>query len=240
MRQMLTLILLALGSITYGQTITGKVRDSLTLRLIVGAEVRTQYGKTKTDLQGEFSVNAGSEGDTLRLERYGYKTLVVPIDDDLSFEVLYLHMHPRAISIEEVVVTGSGANDSANQIDLNLGIPPPPKYQKYFTDPSQRMTSGKASGSTSQLLTVDLLSVGRWLFGKKNKNTKSLEDIEEEMNRTDQIVSKQLISELTTLQGDSLQLFQNIYRLDSEKVFKMSDYEIHQYIKEKAKEFRGL
>ena len=71
----------------------------------------------------------------------------------------------------------------------------------------------------------------------KDRETKSLEEIEAEMNRTDQIVSKQLISELTTLRGDSLQIFQNIYRLDREKASKMSAYDIQRYIKQKAKEF---
>ncbi|MGO1816729.1 MAG: hypothetical protein ACTHZ1_07370 [Sphingobacterium sp.] len=232
MKEMLTLILLALGSMAYAQTITGKVRDSLTRRLVVGADVRTESGQTKTDLQGEFSIEFRSEGDTLRLIKNGYKALLVPVDEDLPPEVLHLDMYPQAIEIEEVVVT-----DSTNQIDFKLELERPPKYQQYFGDPSKRLGSSKASGSTSQLLTIDLLSIGRWLFMKKDRETKSLEEIEAEMNRTDQIVSKQLISELTTLRGDSLQIFQNIYRLDREKASKMSAYDIQRYIKQKAKEF---
>lgn len=230
-------MLLIFSNLTSGQAIHGKVRDSLTHRLIVGAVVEFTQGKWVTDNQGEFTVSVPEGIDTLKLTHRNYRTLQVDISEHAVDYTLYLYMHPKAIQIEEVVVTDSSPINQAGNLEFKLGLLPPPKHQQYFVTPSQR-TSYRQGASTSRLITIDLLTIGRWLFKKERNREKNLEDTAIEWDQADALVTKTFIGEITGLEGDSLQIFQNIYRLSPKQIHSMGEYDIRRYIQEKAKEFR--
>src|SRR5690606_35689579 len=93
--------------------------------------------------------------------------------------------------------------------------------------------------STSSLVSVNLLSVIS-LIGKnkdpKSKLKKKLLKLENE-NYIDHIFSKEKVRSITSLQGDSLQIFIEKYRPSTGMVSQMTDYELLLYIKRSYKDF---
>lgn len=90
------------------QEVRGTVRDAHTLEPIVGATIRVagQQTATSTDENGSFSIPA-SINDVITVEFIGYetnKTTVVSLATQLIIE-----LRPDNSSLEEVVVTGYGA-----------------------------------------------------------------------------------------------------------------------------------
>jgi len=94
--------------------------------------------------------------------------------------------------------------------------------------------------STSSIIGINLLNLPG-LLGKKNNPTDKLKQTlikEEKTQYVNRIFSKQLIAEVTGLEGDSLQLFQDKYRPGYDTAKQITTYELIRYIKSCLKEFR--
>ncbi|WP_285056615.1 hypothetical protein [Pedobacter ginsengisoli] len=95
--------------------------------------------------------------------------------------------------------------------------------------------------STSSLVGINLLSLPGLLGKKKNPVERLKRNLlkEEETAFVDRVFSKSLISSVTHLQGDSLQLFQTRYRPGFATAKQTTAYDMMLYIKKCLKDFKG-
>ncbi|MDB5142376.1 MAG: hypothetical protein JWQ66_1089, partial [Mucilaginibacter sp.] len=96
-----------------------------------------------------------------------------------------------------------------------------------------------STNNATTLVSVNLLSV----FDLLNKNNAPVSKLqktlirEEQYNYVSQVFSKQKVTEITHLKGDSLQTFMDKYRPSAADTRSMSDYDVMMYIKKCYAEF---
>jgi len=94
------------------QTITGQVTDAQTGTSIPGVNVvvpNTSVG-TATNADGQYSIDAPDEADSLEFSAVGYQPRTVPIDGRTTIDA---QLTPDVQALEEVVVVGYGTQDQA-------------------------------------------------------------------------------------------------------------------------------
>lgn len=115
------------GSIMYGQTITGTVSDADGVLPGVSINVKGTSTGSQTDFDGNYTISA-SEGDVLVFSYLGYKTEERTVG---SNAVINVTLSQDATSLDEVVVIGygsttvkdaTGAITSVKAEDFNKGI----------------------------------------------------------------------------------------------------------------------
>lgn len=97
-----------------------------------------------------------------------------------------------------------------------------------------------ATNSTASIVSVNLLSLVSLLSKKSNDPTSKLQQTllkDEETAYVDRMFSKQKITTLTSLKGDSLLDFMDDYRPTIKQAKEMTDYEMMLYIKKSYAEF---
>jgi hypothetical protein len=110
-------------------------------------------------------------------------------------------------------------------------------FTKKSPEPSKQYSAFQ--NSTSSILGISLLPLVGLLTKNKSPNSKLQKKLlmEEETRFLDNRFSKEKVRALTSMKGDSLESFIDIYRPGREVLLKMTDYEMLLYIKKRHKEF---
>jgi len=229
--------------ITYGQNISGKIRDSKSFKPLLKVKIQSGRNITYSNFQAEFNISI-EESDSIVFSLPSYHTVVIKIDSLEGRESIFVEMTESSIPIEEVIVTGKKEKKDTFKFKMNLGIPKTPKYRQVILDRSSVSNSPmlKSSGSTSSLITVDLLSLSRMIFKRKPKVAKD-KTLEEDMYTIQYIdirFKTELIEELTGLSGDEVLIFQNTYRPSMIEFRYMTEIDIRNHIKKSFEEYKKI
>ena len=110
MQRSLLLLALALpgtAAIAAAQGVSGRVVERGSGTPVVSAEVSLAGDTTLTDGEGRFSLGAAGPGGTLRVRRIGYAPATIELAASAGATPLTVELTPRALPLDEVVVTAS-------------------------------------------------------------------------------------------------------------------------------------
>ena len=217
------------------QQISGQLIDADSRAPIIYATVSSSIEKTRTDIAGHFTVKI-ARNDTIKIDAAGYNQYMVPVKDLQSTRSMTIVMQKTLQMLKEVMVYSNRnrVRDSINNRQQYAGIfnYKPDKIKDAFTTPPANVPFA--------FVTIDL---GKLIDALNKKNDPAYKRqqllIRDEQN--DYIrsrYSKQLITRVTGLKGDSLQLFTDRYYPVFTLLKKMSDYDLVIYLKQKLKAFR--
>ena len=123
-------ILLSVSSYAQQIVVSGVVKDSKLGDPIIGASVleKGTTNGTVTDFDGNFTFNASSSEGVIEISYVGYKTQVIQMNGQTSFNVV---LEEDMEALDEVVVVGyatgskrtiSGAVERLKKEDMNQGV----------------------------------------------------------------------------------------------------------------------
>ncbi|HZH87396.1 MAG TPA: TonB-dependent receptor [Brumimicrobium sp.] len=120
MKQIL-LFLFLISSLVYGQEIKGKITDE-TKNTLIGVLIESNNGeKTRSDLDGNFTIKVLQFPATLTFNLFDYKTTTVILDAYTS-EALNIVMNSITQQIEGIVVSASRREQNIKDIPVSLEI----------------------------------------------------------------------------------------------------------------------
>lgn len=230
----------------FAQRITGIVVDKNTMLPIAHATVSISSQTTFTSATGQFTLTAIHNGDQVKVSCIGYK----PYNSAfyaLGQDTIRIYLEQSAISLKNVTIKAK-RNANADSLRLRKEFASVFNYKgtsfkdafitrnPYAYVPNDYITS---TNNTTTLISVNLLSVIDLLNKNKVPVSKLQKTLirEEQYNYVDQVFSKQKVTEITKLKGDSLQTFMEKYRLSIADARSMTDYEVMIYIKKCYAEF---
>ena len=221
------------------QNLTGTVFDKATGRPIAYASVSSSRLIISASADGKFNINV-FPGDSIKISSIGYQTYKLAIGTTIPV-LLTIYLQQSSILLQSVVVK-SKHDPKIDSIRLRKQFADVFEYRNpTFYDMFVKIDPYKyvpynyidAPNSTADLVSINVLSVIDLLSKNKNPTSKLqrtlLED--EETTYVDRRFSKEKITGLTNLSGDSLVDFMADYRPDIKQVKKMSDYDMILYIK---------
>lgn len=245
MRLIILIFIVFLSNQLFAQRITGLVLDEKTKKPIINARVGTSSYGTFTTSTGGFSLDNVSFGETVTVNLMGYESYSFRYNNTSKSDTVLILLKISPIALKEVIVKLSGnyIRDSLSRRKEYASIfaYKAPTFKEIFipSSPNTPTHYSPFQNSTSSLVSIDLLSVIS-LF-TKNKTATSKMKIkllkEEEYQYVDHVFSKKKVQSITTLKGDSLQNFMNVYRPSIEEVKQMTSYQLLLYIKKSYDEF---
>lgn len=228
------------------QTITGQIRDLASKKPLLGVKVESAENNTVTDTQGKFSIQVYGRDDSLTFSLIGYKTQRLIYKNGIYRSNIQIALEDIVTEIEEIVIERKVAGSDQPKVKpIFIEQKKKSKLRQIFGDRVDLSGAPRpgflANGSTAQLFSINVLSVIS-MFKKDKEPKKSkeeqLEELERDIQNADFVFSKKLITEITGLTGDRLQIFQNIYRRPYSALIEMSEYELRVYIEKSFKEFQ--
>jgi hypothetical protein len=162
-----------------------------------------------------------------------------------EFDTLRLFPKLNSFSLQEVNIYGA-RNYKLDSIKRRkeyaaIFAQKPLTLMDVFTKKSPEPTRQYAAfqSSTSSIVGISLLPLVGLLTKNRSATSKLQKKLlkEEETSYLDNRFSKQKITALTSMKGDSLESFINVYRPGREVLMNMTDYEMLVYIKKSHKEF---
>ena len=232
---LLTLFMLVAG-ICYGQQIKGRVTDKATRLPVNGAMVRTGKNVTFTDMLGDFSI-AASMNDSLKITSFTYKPFRQLVTN--TIETLHIELEPAKIVLNEVTIRSSRERDFKRDSAANREF-----YAKQFNYKGPKVINAfvpaaSASNNTSQLLTVDVVTLVRALTKKSTRAYKFNKVLlrDEKADYVNQKFSRGLVTRVTGLKGDTLSAFVAQYRPTYAFAHNATGYDMELYIKECYRKF---
>lgn len=236
MKYLLLFIFVMVAGFCYGQQIKGKVLDKDTKLPVNGAIVRVGSKITFTNILGDFSLTASST-DSLKITCFTYKPFRILVTN--TMETLHIQLEPVKIVLNEVTIRSNRERDFKRDSAANRQF-----YAKQFNYKGPKVVdafvpAASVSNNTSQLLTVDVITLVRALTKKSTRaykfNKLLLHD--EKTDYVNQKFSHGLVAKVTGLKGDTLSAFVVQYRPTYAFAHKSSDYEMELYIKDCYKKF---
>jgi len=220
---------------TQAQVITGRVLSDTTNKPISATIVTRSGHQTSSNANGEFSIPVSGIGDTIKIFAISYKIYLFPVRD-LEHNHIIIRLKPISIMLRDVVIRAE-RNHKKDSISLRKDYAQvfnykPPKVTDAFT--------GNPSNVPFAFVSIDLIT----LFNAINKKNDPTYKLKKELLRDEQgdyiatRFNKGLVNSITGLKGDSLNTFMDKYYPTADWVQKTSDYDMIQYIKVKAVEFR--
>jgi hypothetical protein len=240
---LLLLLLLPLG--IFAQNITGNVVDKNTGKPIAFATVSSSKYIVSTSADGKFSLNV-FPGDSIKISCIGYQKYSIGIGVAIPV-LLTIYLQQTSILLQNVLVRLK-RNPKIDSIRLRKQFAEvfnyqQPKFKDLFitVDPYKYVPYNyiDAPNSTADIVSINLLSVIGYLERNKDHTSKLQRVLvkDEETEYVDRRFSKQKISTLTNLEGDSLIDFMADYRPEIKQVKKMSDYDLILYIRASYADF---
>src|ERR1700743_1466137 len=230
----------------FAQQLSGIVLDKNTLLPIAHTTVSTPSQIVLTSIKGQFTLTSLHKNDTVRITCVGYKPHYLVFEKPVS-DTIRIYLEPNVTALKSVVIIGKH-DPKADSIRLRKEFAPVFNYKgttikdAFITrDPyvykwDDFITS---NNNATTLLSVNLLSVLD-LLNRNNTPVSKLQKTllkEEEYDYVDRKFSKQKVTEITHLKGDSLQTFMDRYRPSVAEENTMTDYEVMIYIKKCYTEF---
>ncbi len=230
----------------FAQHLTGTVIDKSDELPVVFANVATRSEVTVTSYSGQFSLSSVIPGDTIKITCIGYKPYKRVYRKTKS-DTLLIYLQQSSILLKDVNVR---ARHNYRQDSLNVRRQfssvfdykaPGLKDMFITTDPYVYIPYNyiDAPNNATTILSVNLLAVANLLSKNKAPETKLQKTLlqDEENAYVDHSFSKQKITAITNLKGDSLLNFMDDYRPTIAEAKKMTDYEMVLYIKKSYAEF---
>jgi hypothetical protein len=230
----------------FAQRLSGIVVDRNTLLPIAHTTISIPSQTIFTSVTGQFTFTNIHKSDTVKVTCIGYKPHYLVYDQPVS-DTIRIYLEPGAIALKSVVITGR-RDPKADSIRLRKEFAPVFEHKNatikdafitrdpYVYKPNDYITS---TNNATTLISVNLLSVLD-LLNKNNAHVSKLQKTllkEEEYDFVDRKFSKQKVTEITRLKGDSLQTFMDKYRPSATDARKMTDYDVMIYIKKYYAEF---
>jgi hypothetical protein len=245
-----TILLMLLSNAITAQQISGSVINWESKSPIYQAKISNGIESTYTDTKGIFHLKHLNTQDTLLISKDGYSSKQVILHDGARTGQLLVFLLPLTHSLKEVRIQGT-ARYKMDSLRMRRDFADAFNYKRptvmdIFVSNSTAARTGmfpdRNSNSTASIVTLNLLQLPSLFARNKNPNSKLKKAlIQEEQNKfIDQTFSKSKISQLTGLQGDSLQLFIETYRPSATRLKDMSAYTLLLYIKESNVEFKSL
>jgi hypothetical protein len=230
----------------FAQRLSGMVVDKTTNLPVVHATVSIPAQTVFTTAIGQFSLSNVHKGDPVTVSCMGYKTYVSALFA-LNSDTTRIYLEPSVVSLKNVTIR-SHRNANTDSINLRKQFASVFDYKKptimdafithspYKYTPNDYITS---TNNTTTLLSVNLLAVLD-LLNRNNAPVSKLQKTlikDEQYTYVDHAFSKQKVTEITHLKGDSLENFMDKYRPTVADARSMSDYEMLIYIKKSYREF---
>ena len=239
------LLFLILPYSVFSQQLTGTVIDRDTQLPIVFASVYNISINTVTSYAGHFAINL-NPGDTLKITCVGYRPYKRAYSS-IKSDTVIVYLEQSSILLKDVNVKARHdfKQDSINmrrQFAAVFNYKAPTIKDMFITqDPHLYKPYDYISSpnNATQIVDVNLLSVISLLTKNKAPSTKLQQTLikDEENTYVDRSFSKEKITALTKLKGDSLLAFMDDYRPTVEQAKSMTDYDMVVYIKKSYVEF---
>lgn len=217
------------------QILSGRILADSTNRPLT-ATVSTHSGhQTSTNANGDFTIVVSGPGDTVKILAIGYKPYAFPVLG-LAERNVIIRLKQVSILLKEVAVKAA-RNRKKDSIALRKDYSQvfnyePPKVKDAFVSPPSNVPFAFVS--------IDLLTLFQAATRKSDPKYKLKKELlrDEEADYLRTRFNRGLVTQVTHLEGDSLNLFIDKYYPRADWVCKASDYDMIQYIKAKALEFR--
>lgn len=229
----------------FAQLFSAVVVNSATKLPITEALIVYPGSARYTDDKGRFSISSIHKGDTAVISHDGYKSYKLAFSSMLPDTI---RLQPLSVVLNEVTVKAT-RNYAADSISNRKAFA---RVFNYRGSTVSDMFIPRAStkyipynyantfNNTTALASINLLQVASLLSSKK-QNTTHLQKVllkNEETDYVDHLFTKQRITFLVPLKGDSLQQFMDRYRPTYKNIKKMNEYDLNTYIKSSYSEFR--
>lgn len=232
---LLSLILILVFAKAKAQVITGKVLADTSDKPVAATIITRSGHQTSSDANGNFSIQVSGVGDTIKVLAIGYQTYSFPIKD-IKHDYLIARLKTAPVALKEVHITAE-RNHQKDSIELRKEYSKvfnyqPPKIKDAFVGPPPNVPFAFVS--------INLIGLFNAL-NKKNDPEYKLKKVllrDEEANYVATRFNRGLITRVTGLKGDSLNVFMDRYYPTTNWVKKASDYDIMVYVKTKVADFR--
>lgn len=219
------------------QLVSGKVVDWVTRQPIGGVMLVSSIDRRNTNDEGVFEIKTSGPADTVKFVALGYKHYILPVKQAMA-DGNIVSLQRISIVLNEVNIT-AGRNRRQDSLYNRLAFAPVFNYRKptitdVFVPPPQNVPFAWVN--------IDLLQVLGYFTRNSNTTTRLQRTLlkDEQASYIQSRYNKNMINRITNLQGDSLQVFADKYFPKAEWLRQATDYELIQYIKTKAAEFRSL
>jgi len=230
----LLIVLLLLSACVKAQIFTGKILADSTGKPIA-ATLITHAAQSASNNNGEFVIRVVGVGDTIRVFAMGYKPFLYPVRSTKQ-ERLVIHLKPNTILLNDVLIKAE-RNHQKDSLDRRRD------YNHVFNYQPPKVTdafNGNPSGVPFAFVSINLLTIFEALT--KNSDPKyKLKKLLLKDEQADYVATRfnrGLVTRISGLKGDSLNMFWDKYYPTVDWVKKASDYDIIVYIKDKAVELR--
>lgn len=217
------------------QTINGRILADSTGKPLTATIVTHSGHQTSSNIYGDFSVNVSGPGDTIKIFSVGYKEYVFAVTG-LKQTNIIVKLKQAPILLKEVAVKAA-RNHKKDSVALrkdyaNVFNYQPKKVADAFISPP--------SNAPFAFVSIDMLTLFQAATRKSDPKYKLKKELlrDEEADYVRTRFNRGLVTQVTHLQGDSLNLFIDKYYPKADWVRKASDYDMIQYIKAKVLEFR--
>ncbi len=229
-RYLLLLIFIFFYSFATSQVVVnGNIYEAGTQTPLEGVSVanRTTQRGELTDRYGYFSVD-GKVGDSIEIRLLGYfpKTFAVPEGKKIVIQNIYLTIRKFQLQQVQIMARPDFKRDSLLNREENAAI---------FNYKKPNVINGILTTAFHPLSGLDNL-----LHAKQRQRMRSFQDrleTQEQERYIDSRYSRQLVSNLTSLQGSELETFMKLYRPTFEYLQTASDYDLFSKIKEDYKDY---
>lgn len=229
----LVLIFLSFNSLSSAQVVlNGKVYESGTQTALEGVSIinkTTQKGEL-TDRYGYFSVD-GNVGDSIQIRLLGYisQTIAIPPGSKIVIKNIFLTIRKFQLQNVEILARPDFKRDSLLNREENAAIF---NYKK-----------PTALNATLQGIFHPLTGLDNLIHGQKRRRLENFQgklQTQEQDRYIDSRYTRQLVSELTTLQGEELETFMKLYRPSFEALQTYTEYDLYTKIKEDYKDYQSF
>ena len=216
--------------------LTGRVYDSTRMVTVPSVKISTKKGIiTYTDSIGRYGLNV-DKTDSISFTYLGKSTIFFPVKEinyPAGFDIaLQVTVQDKYKTLKEIVVIKKTyREDSLENRE---------RYRKVFEFERGGLQLSETStmGGTPGLDLTSLINSFRF---KRNKSLRSLQNrlIEEEQQKfVDSRFTKQLVKQITGLNGTNLEKFMIAYRPPYEVVAYSEEYQFYQYILDASRYFK--
>ena len=237
MRYLLTLFIICACLCSYGQTVSSIVTDKKAGRPITGAWITSSKATAISGIQGEFTINI-AKNDTVKVKMQGYKLYVLPVNSSASKNI--------QVALEEAIIELNVVHVTAKRDRVKDSLNNRKMFAKEFNAAPPKLKDMIVASSSPGPIPIAGITIVpsqfiRALTYKHSREYKFKQVlIRDERNRyIDSRFSERLVTELTSLKGDSLLDFMDKYRPGIEKIKRMTDYDVRVYINASAPKFRN-
>ena len=247
MKLPLAYILLLFAGRATAQRFTGLVMGDVTRTPLAYAKISSGSVVAISGPDGLFTLTGIRLADSIRITGIGYLPYAFKPASVNRNDTVVIYLRPTGYALKQVNIK---AKRDARADSLRLRK----EFAAAFAYKAPKVTDALINkhyeiqgyndfitsyNNTSNIVGFDVISV-IGLFSKKKDNKSRLQKIlikEEAANYIDQAFSKQKVSGITGLKGDSLYTFMDKYRPTSSQLHSMNDYEMVTYIKKSYSEF---